>query len=84
MYNTYIIYEIYYIKTLNILKILLYFIFTLYIFNICNLLFNGLGAVKDIQWRNDNTHVLTASFDKTIKLFDVEVGKVVQVKFFFF
>ncbi|OUM61813.1 hypothetical protein PIROE2DRAFT_12062 [Piromyces sp. E2] len=36
------------------------------------------GAVKDIQWRNDNTHVLTASFDKTIKLFDVEVGKVVQ------
>jgi len=36
------------------------------------------GAVKDIQWRNDNTHVLTASFDKTIKLFDVEAGKVVQ------
>ncbi|ORX42747.1 WD40 repeat-like protein [Piromyces finnis] len=36
------------------------------------------GAVKDIQWRNDNTHVLTASFDKTIKLFDVEAGKVIQ------
>ncbi|ORX86802.1 WD40 repeat-like protein [Anaeromyces robustus] len=36
------------------------------------------GAVKDIQWRNDNTHVLTASFDKSIKLFDVEAGKVVQ------
>jgi len=37
------------------------------------------GAVKDVQWRKDATHVLTASFDKTIQLFDVEAGKMVQV-----
>ncbi|KAG4103421.1 WD40 repeat-like protein [Neocallimastix lanati (nom. inval.)] len=36
------------------------------------------GAVKDVQWRKDATHVLTASFDKTIQLFDVEAGKMVQ------
>jgi WD40 repeat protein len=39
------------------------------------------GAVKDIQWNHDSTQLLTASFDKFIKLVDIETTKVIQVTF---
>lgn len=33
------------------------------------------GAVKGIQWSHDNASILTASYDKTASIVDVESGK---------
>eukprot|EP01111_Echinosteliopsis_oligospora_P006938 TRINITY_DN2141_c1_g3_i1.p1 TRINITY_DN2141_c1_g3~~TRINITY_DN2141_c1_g3_i1.p1 ORF type:complete len:578 (-),score=153.52 TRINITY_DN2141_c1_g3_i1:91-1824(-) len=35
-------------------------------------------AVKDMQWNHDGTKCLTASYDKSVKLHDVETGVAIQ------
>ena len=36
-------------------------------------------AVKEVQWNRAGTQVITASYDKTVKLHDVETGIAIQV-----
>lgn len=38
-----------------------------------------LEAVKEVQWNRDGRQVITASYDKTVKLHDVETGVAIQV-----
>ena len=40
-------------------------------------------AVRDVQWSANGRDILTASFDKTARLFDVETGKSVSIKLYF-
>jgi len=36
------------------------------------------GAVRDLQWNHDGTHLITASFDSTAKLHDIETGHLIE------